>query len=351
MTQTRSIPVLGGVFGSSDKLVLLGDVDCYGVEGNLFQCKGANVGNHACPGSRDVGVVCEAHPCREGDIRLTGGRREEEGAMEVCHHGEWVGIDIELLSTKHIGQLCTHMGYSDTGSFSKTGLFRTSSKTMSVDVAKCNDIVSCLVDEMTHSATMTTNEPVGVICSAGRDQACTTGDVRLAGGSSFIEGRVEVCIGGQWGTICDDTWDNKAAAVVCKQLNLPSSNAKGYGNARYGMGTGDILLDNVQCIGNETEILHCFTGSIMSHNCHHKEDASVRCEDILSMVHTESPPQSTITTTRPSPTESVMVTNPPGITSELFNTTTITIPVVSLVTVCVLAICLTIIIVALFKWR
>lgn len=52
---------------------------------------------------------------------------------------------------------------------------------------------------------------------------CTSGSVQLVGGESSVEGRVELCIDGDWSTVCDEGWDGVDAAVTCQQLNLPHS--------------------------------------------------------------------------------------------------------------------------------
>ena len=55
-----------------------------------------------------------------------------------------------------------------------------------------------------------------------QDDCIIEGDVRLADGVAVNEGRVEVCVNGQWGTVCDDNWGEADARVVCNQLGLPS---------------------------------------------------------------------------------------------------------------------------------
>ncbi len=51
---------------------------------------------------------------------------------------------------------------------------------------------------------------------------CTNGTIRLVGGSTTREGRVEVCVGGRWGTVCSIN-HQEITGAVCSELGFPSN--------------------------------------------------------------------------------------------------------------------------------
>ncbi|RXM37208.1 Macrophage receptor MARCO [Acipenser ruthenus] len=96
-------------------------------------------------------------------------------------------------------------------------------------------------------------------------------NARIVGTSK--RGRAELFHNGEWGTICNDGWDIKAATVFCRML--------GYQQATEfytdGHGTGPILLDDLTCAGTESSLSACRSGGWKKHNCGHSEDAGVEC--------------------------------------------------------------------------
>ena len=116
------------------------------------------------------------------------------------------------------------------------------------------------------------------------------GTVRLVGGDTPLEGRVEIFFLGQWGTVCGNSyysyiygygyvysWDLADATVVCHQLGyLRAVEAPGY--ATFGAGSGPSWYSNVGCVGNEMNLTECSSSFSLSGNvCYHSQDAGVVC--------------------------------------------------------------------------
>ena len=58
------------------------------------------------------------------------------------------------------------------------------------------------------------------MCVPGVEAECTEGAVRLAGGLNNMGGRVEICNGGVWGSVCNHNFGELEARVVCTQLGF-----------------------------------------------------------------------------------------------------------------------------------
>lgn len=96
--------------------------------------------------------------------------------------------------------------------------------------------------------------------------------VRLFGRNSDREGIVEVLYNGQWGGICDDSWDIKDARVVCRQLRFDDAQ-----EATTSQSGHAYLMDEVDCSGLEDAIEHCPFRGWGRVNCGEGEGAGVVC--------------------------------------------------------------------------
>ena len=80
--------------------------------------------------------------------------------------------------------------------------------------------------------------------------------------------------------MCDDSFSDTDAKVVCRQLDLPTSHAVSRGSAYYGSGSGRVWLDQVSCSGSESRLEYCSHSGWGNSNCFHIEDAGVHCSKL-----------------------------------------------------------------------
>lgn len=123
------------------------------------------------------------------------------------------------------------------------------------------------------------------------------GEARLAGGPTANEGRLEICLGGIWGSVCDVNWGAFEARVACRQLGQPLQRelscefkksqsffiADAEALYRFGGGSGPIHYSGFQCSGVETELAKCTVernaSLFQDIGCVHNQDAGVRCRN------------------------------------------------------------------------
>uniref|UniRef100_A0A670Y884 Neurotrypsin n=1 Tax=Pseudonaja textilis TaxID=8673 RepID=A0A670Y884_PSETE len=202
--------------------------------------------------------------CSQGkhSVRLT-----ESGRVEVYYKGLWGLICDDEWTDLDASVVCQQLGLSETG----TALRQRSSnpELLPLHLQSAN----CRGDEKMLSQLAEGNYFVyslGLCWMVFLYYPCKT---------SF-EGRVEIYHGGHWGTICDDQWDDKDAEVVCRHLDL-SGFSRAVSWAHFGKGSGPILLDEVECSGNELSLDQCKKSDWGKHNCDHIEDAGVICNPFV----------------------------------------------------------------------
>jgi len=277
------------MFGGGDGPTWMDGLNCSGGEASLQECEFNGWGEEDCSHSEDVGVTCylavEYEVLTVGSYRLNNVLYGEDGSVtgriEVENDGEWGTVCDDDFGELDAAVFCRSIGYS-TSNAEVIGSFGGGEGTIWMDNVNCNGEEASLGEcnfngwgenNCSHS------EDVGVVCYLMNSDILTVGSYRI-GAIEYLEdgsvrGRVEVNYESEWGTVCDDDFDDLDAAVFCRSIGYSSSGATAIGY--FGGGEGPTWMDQVACTGEESSLEECSRNDWGVEDCSHSEDVGVLC--------------------------------------------------------------------------
>ncbi|XP_052635718.1 scavenger receptor cysteine-rich type 1 protein M130-like, partial [Harpia harpyja] len=255
-------------FGEGSGQIWLDGMNCSGAEAALWDCPARPWGQHDCGHKEDAGVICSEFVA----LRLENSDGCS-GHLQVFYNGTWGSICSNLMTLDTVSLACKELGCGDGGSLERSLPYGNVSGPTWLDNMQCGEKTSsfwqCPSAPWNPQSCEDPREEIHITCN-DREK------IRAMGGEDGCSGRVEVWHRGSWGTVCDDSWDMRDAEVACRQLGCgPAVSA--LHEAAFGMGTGPIWLEQVECRGTELSLQDCWARPGDGGACRHKEDAAVNC--------------------------------------------------------------------------
>uniref|UniRef100_G3TLF9 Soluble scavenger receptor cysteine-rich domain-containing protein SSC5D n=1 Tax=Loxodonta africana TaxID=9785 RepID=G3TLF9_LOXAF len=314
----------GARFGPGSGPVWMDDVGCGGGEQALRDCPRSPWGRSNCDHSEDAGLVCTGPAPR---LRLADGPHGCAGRLEVWHAGRWGTVCDDAWDLRDAAVACRELGCGAALAAPGGAFFGEGAGPILLDDLRCRGNETALrfcPSRAWSQHDCHHREDAGAVCdgmplgyvpptapTAGNNNstsralpptvtqtlwtagilpppasptvppepgpAAGSPHLRLVAGPSRCSGRLEVWHDGRWGTVCDDSWDLRDSAVVCRELGCGGAQQPDPPAGRFGWGAGPIWLDDVACVGTEASLSDCPAAPWGKHNCAHNEDVGVTC--------------------------------------------------------------------------
>ncbi|KAH3863004.1 deleted in malignant brain tumors 1 protein-like [Dreissena polymorpha] len=267
-----------GYYGQGIGEVLVRDLACHGMESDIGLCGGnwwpkTNPGDH----NQDVGVNCDGViPIRlGGDGNATAG----VGRVEILHNSQYGTVCSSNFDRLDLVVVCRMLGYNNipTSAYWYHGpTYAQGLGEITVTNLACNGIEGSIGQcggQWPATRSCSHDNDVFVNCLGASEK------IRLVGGSNNFTGRVEIYHAGQWGTICDNSFDRTDAVVICRIMGFQNpERAVAYTRAHFGAADSHVpmVMTDLQCNGLETTLGQC-NPTWQSKYCTHNQDIGVDC--------------------------------------------------------------------------
>ncbi|KAL4436852.1 hypothetical protein ABPG75_003991 [Micractinium tetrahymenae] len=256
-------------------------LQCAGGEARLGDCFLAPEATDACTLAGTLGVACSGAQTVQ-QVRLSGGASPAEGLLEVRlagSDGGWGGVcasqQAAVAASSDGTAVDAYLAAAEAQNAAAEVACRALNLTGGVArvgagfySAAASGLPAVLVGGLACSG----SEAGLSLCGFSGGSACQEGQclgaacagaqtitaLRLVGGPTPREGRLEVRVAGQWGTVSAlGTTPFEAAAVACRQLGWSTEGVQAQGVSFYGDGALPLLLWGIICDGSEASLSEC----------------------------------------------------------------------------------------------
>ncbi|NWW83221.1 LOXL3 oxidase, partial [Climacteris rufus] len=298
----------------------LHSVSCTGTEVHLSMCSFEfyrGNASAACAAGMPVVVSCVPGPLfaagsahkkkqrqqqqQQGQprIRLKGGARVGEGRVEVLRSSEWGTVCDDRWNLQSASVVCRELGFGSAKEALTGARMGQGTGPIHLNEVQCQgtekSLWSCPFRNITQEDCKHT-EDAAVRCNIpymGYENL-----IRLSGGRSRFEGRVEVAVGAgdgeqpRWGLVCGEGWGTLEAMVACRQLGLGFAN-HGLQETWYwdASNVTEMVMSGVKCAGHEMSLSHCqhHGASLSCRNTGTRFAAGVICSETASDLLLHAP--------------------------------------------------------------